>query len=260
LRKLKVILQGPASGFILLLAITAAAGSPLRLVAEGPKAAQDTPAAASGSPETGKDAQPAGKADEQAVEQTAEERQNQAFLLEGPVVKWTARTFNLSLEKTAVLFEIVNFLIIALAIGIPLLRILPGILRQRKQKLSGDLESARKVSEDANARLGAVEDKLSRLDEEIQKMRAEVESQSHGDEERIKASFEEESGRIVASAELEIALAANQARRSLRAFAADLAIDQAVRELNLTPEIDRALIAEFAGDLSRGGSGRGGQN
>jgi F-type H+-transporting ATPase subunit b len=253
LRTLKAILRvsTPVLSSVLILAFVVAGGSPLRL------AAQDAPAAAAKNPEAGHETQPSGKAEEQAVEQSAEERQNQAFRLEGPVVKWTAKTLNISIELTARLFEIVNFLIIFLAIAIPLLRILPKTLRERKQKLSGDLESARKVSDDANARLSAVEDKLAKLDEEIQKMRADVESQSHGDEEKIKASLAEESSRIVASAEQEIARAANQARRSLRSFAADLAIDQAARELNLTPEIDRALIAEFAGDVSRG---RGGQN
>ena len=48
-------------------------------------------------------------------------------------------------------------------------------------------------------------------------------------------------------------MAAAQARRGLRHFAADLAIDQAARQLVLTPETDRALIAEFVGDVTKGG-------
>jgi len=93
--------------------------------------------------------------------------------------------------------------------------------------------------------LSAVEAKLARLDQEIAKFRAEVEQRIALDERRRKAALEEEIARIVASAEQEIGVAAAQAKRSLRHFAADLAIDQAVKELELTPGTDWALIAEF---------------
>jgi F-type H+-transporting ATPase subunit b len=95
-----------------------------------------------------------------------------------------------------------------------------------------------------------VEAQLSRLDEEIAKIREQVEQESKQDEQRIKASIEEERARIVASAEQEISVAAAQARRGLRHFAADLAIEQAARQLTLTPETDRALIADFVRETS----------
>jgi F-type H+-transporting ATPase subunit b len=189
-----------------------------------------------------------------------EEQQNNAFRLEGPVVKWTAKTLHFSIETTADLYEIFNFLIIALAVGVPLLRWMPKYLRQRKQKVRTDIDEARKMTEDANARLSAVEAKLAKIDEEIQKFRAEVEAESRKDEARIKQSITEESKRIVQSAEQEIGMVAAQARRGLRNFAADLAIDQAAKKLVLTVETDRALIAEFVGDVLGNGAARGGKN
>jgi len=208
-------------------------------------------------PET---AAPASAKDAKPAHQPSDEQQIQVFRLEGPVVKWTAKTLNVSIEKAADIYEIINFLIIALAVVVPLGRFLPRYLRQRKQKLHDDLESARKMKEDADARLSAVEAKLSKIGEEIQRFRSEVEAESQGDEARIKASLAEESARIVESAEQEIGLAAAQARRGLRHFAADLAIDQAARQLNLTPEIDQELIAEFVGDAVRNGGPSGGKN
>jgi F-type H+-transporting ATPase subunit b len=182
-----------------------------------------------------------------------EEKQNRAFLFDGKVVKWTAQKLNLPVETTAVFYEILNFLIIALAIIVPLLRFLPKYLRGRKDKLAGDLARARKVTEEANARLSAVEAKLSKLDEEIQKFRTEVEAEAEHDHARITSSLAEESKRIVESAEQEIGVAAAQARRGLRSFAAGLAIDQAAKQLKLTAETDSALIAEFVGDMVRNG-------
>jgi F-type H+-transporting ATPase subunit b len=213
--------------------------------------AQEAPAAAVQGQDSSAVPEASGKS-----EVSEQEKQNEAFRLEGPVVKWTAKTFNVSIGTAANIYEILNFLIIALAVGIPLLRWLPKFLRNRKTKLRGDIESARKVTEDANARLSAVEAKLASLDDEIKKFRAEVEAESADDENRIKASLGEESARIVEAAEQEIGMAAAQARRGLRSFAADLAVEQAAKQMVLTPETDRALIAEFVGDVVRNGGGK----
>jgi F-type H+-transporting ATPase subunit b len=254
LRDLKVHLRFPSRVLLFLLLTALAAGvavAPLRIAAQEGEVNK---------PET---AAPASAASADAKHESTlseEEQQNNAFRLEGPVVKWTAKTLNLSLERTADIYEVVNFLIIVLAIGVPLFRFLPRYLRQRKQKVRDDIESARKVTEDANARLSAVEAKLSKLGDEIQKFRTEVEADSLQDEARIKASLAEESSRIVEAAEQEIGLAAAQARRGLRNFAADLAIDQAAKQLILTPENDRALIAEFVGDVVGNGAAHGGKN
>ncbi len=175
------------------------------------------------------------------------------------LVSALARTFGLDVETTARLFEYINFAIIILAILIPLFKVLPKVMRRRTQSLNHELEVARKTTADASSRLAAVEAQLSRLDGEIAKVRAQVEEESKNDEVRIKASIQEESARILASAEQEIAAAAAHAQRELRHFAADLAIDRAAQQLVLTPEADRALIAEFVQGVSNGAA-KGGQN
>lgn len=202
-------------------------------------------------------APPAGQASaEQAAQKPeaadSQEAQNNAFRLEGPLVKSTAKALHLPVTTTASIFEVINFAIIVLGIGIPLVRWLPRFLSKRAEKVRTDIESARKVTEDANSRLSAVEAKLSSIGEEIEKFRVEVERECVEDEARIQSSLKEESERIVASAEQEIAMAAAQARRGLRNFAADLAVGQAAKQMDLTPETDRALIAEFVGDVTKG--------
>ena len=191
---------------------------------------------------------------------SSEDAQTAAFRLEGPLVKSASKALHLSPETTARSFEILNFLIVALALGIPLARFIPKAFRKRAEGVRTSIETARKVTEDANARLSAIEAKLAGLDGEIAQIRAQVEQESLQDEVRIKSTIEEESARIVASAEQEINVAAAQARRGLRNFAADLAIEQATKQLVLTPETDRALIAEFLADASLTGTARGGQN
>jgi F-type H+-transporting ATPase subunit b len=229
--------------------------TPLRAVAQATNAAQAPNAApanstAASAPTSDSTAAPAPK---------SEEEQEQA-LLHAPVVQSLARMLHLNVDTTVTLLLVINFAIIFFAVAIPLARFAPKVIRKRSQTLSQDLETARAATADAQSRLSAVEAKLAGLGEEMQKFRNQVEQDSLEDEKRIKASLSEESARIVASAEQEIGVAAAQIRRGLRDFAADLAIDQASRQLNLTPETDRALIAEFVAGVTADASGKGGRN
>ena len=192
------------------------------------------------------------------AEEKAEQNEHDQYR-HSPTIQSLARLMHLNVELTARLFEIFNVSVVIFGIGIPLMRVMPKLLRRRSEKIRVDLETARKTAEDADTRLSAVEAKLATLDQEIARFRAEVEQQIAQDEQRAKTALEEESARIVESAEQEIGAAAAQAKRSLRHFAADLAIDQAVKKMVLSPETDRALIAEFVSEAGRDGSG-GGKN
>ncbi len=234
-----LLAAGPAAS----LRVTAQEASPAAKAAQAPAAqSQAKPAAAS-----------------PAEAPKSEQEENNVYL-HAPVVRTIARLLHLDVETTANILEGINFAILALAIGIPLFRILPNVLRKRSEKVRAAIESARKVTEDAGSRLSAIEARLSGLDGEIAQIRAQVEEESKQDEARIKSAIVEESARIVAAAEQEMDASAAQARRSLRHFAADLAIEQAAQQLVLTPETDRALIAEFLKDVAGNGAPKGGQN
>jgi F-type H+-transporting ATPase subunit b len=165
-------------------------------------------------------------------------------------VQWIANLLHLDVETAATIFEYINFAVILLAVGIPIAKMLPAAMRKRSAKLSADLEVAQAKTQDANDRLKAVEEKLAGLDSEIAAIRKQVEEQMREDEVRSKVLLEEETARIVAGAEQEIAMAAAQAQRGLKQFAADLAIDRAVSQLTIDAETDRALFAEFAMDMA----------
>ena len=231
--------------------------APFRLVAQEQPAAQ-TPAAHSGA-DQGLPAQPGHEKDE--------EQEEHNLFRHTPLVTSISDTIfhddknatepekvelrNKHIESTARTFEWINAAIIWLCIIIPLAKFLPKVIRKRSATLSHNLENARKTTSDANARLSAVEAQLSHLDDEIAKIRAQVEEEIKNDEVRIKAGIEEERTRILAAAEQEINAAAASARRGLRHFAADLAIEQAAKQLVLTPETDRALISQFISEARR---------
>ncbi len=183
-----------------------------------------------------------------------------AAFLHSPVVQSVARMLHLKLDTTVAILLGINFAIIFFAVAIPLKRTMPKILHKRSQTLSQDLTTARQATADAQARLSAVEAKLAGLGEEIKKLSAQVEQESVEEEKRIKAALVEESARIVTAAEQEIDVAMTQAKRGLRNFAADLAIGQAEKQIKLTPETDRALIAEFVAGVAGDAAGKGGKN
>lgn len=226
------------------------------LTGPGQILAQDaTPAAATAKTEVTAPSN-SGAADSSEKKDSAAERQEEqehGFLVNGAIVKWLSGVTGWSRDTTATAILWLNFAIIFFGVAIPIGRALPKIFRKRTQTLSHSLDEARKATADANARLSAVEAKLAGLDAEIAKFRTQVEEESKADEQRIKSSIEEEKTRIVASAEQELTVVAAQARRNLRSFAADLAIAQASEQLKLTPEADKALIAEFVAKAAEGG-------
>lgn len=225
-----------------------AAGLMLPAVRISAQAAPAQPAATEGS---------AAKPGTPPAESNSEDAQLNAFL-HSPAVQGLAKFLHLSLGTTDDIFLALNYLIIFLVILIPLGRFMPRVMRKRTQNLRHNLDSARKLTEEATARLNAVEAQLAKLGDEISRFRTEVEAELKNDEARIKGSIGEESARIVASAEQEISMAAVQARRGLRKFAAELAVEHAAKQMALSPEDDRALVAEFAANIEQrhnGGAG-----
>jgi F-type H+-transporting ATPase subunit b len=178
--------------------------------------------------------------------------------LQSPTVRKLGGLIGLNAEQAATAFTIFNFLILLTGIGYLLVKTLPKSFRNRSSAIQKKLVDARTATEEANARLSSVEARLASLDEQIAAMRSQAEADSARDEQRIKASVEDEKKRILAAAEAEIQAATAMARRDIQSYAADLAIDQAARKLVVTAETDRLLVESFAhrlaGSVAKNGS------
>jgi F-type H+-transporting ATPase subunit b len=154
-------------------------------------------------------------------------------------------------------FTIINFAILALAIIVPLKKVLPGMFRNRNTSIAKSIEDARKASAEANTRLSEIEGRLGRLDAEIASIRSIAEQQARAEEERLRASTEEEKNKIVQTAEQEIAAASASAQRELKKFVADLAVTLAEKKIRLDESTDRHLVRAFTQELGNGaGKGR----
>jgi F-type H+-transporting ATPase subunit b len=174
-------------------------------------------------------------------------------------VRWIATLTGLSLDNAYWLSVIVNFSIIAFLIVWASRKNLPPMFKNRTGDIQKAMEDARKASEDANRRLSAVEARLAKLGDEIAQMSAAGEKESAAEEERIKAAVELDARRIIESAEHEITAAAKAARRELTAYAADLAVSLARKQIHVDAGTDQNLIDSFAARLSADGARKGGQ-
>jgi len=175
-------------------------------------------------------------------------------------VQLVARVTGLSLEHSYWLCVGLNFLVIAVLIGWLLKKNLPGMFRKRTAFIQHAMAEARKASEEANRRLAGIESRLSRLDTEISEMRSAAEKEADAEEQRIKAAAEDDARKIAEAASQEIGAAARAARRELTAFAADLAVSLAKKQINVDAGTDQKLIHDFAEQLQANGNERKGGN
>jgi len=177
--------------------------------------------------------------------------------LKSPMVQKLGAMLGMKPAQAATAFTVFNFALMAIAVGYLLLKLLPKTFRSRNTAIQKQLVDARSATEEATARLNSVEERLSKLDSQIATMRTHAEEDAKRDEQRIKASVEDEKAKIIAAAEAEIQSATTLAQRQIQQYAAELAIDQAARKLIVTAETDRLLVESFAHRL---GSDNGGQN
>ncbi len=168
-------------------------------------------------------------------------------------VQFLSRITGLSLDGVYWLAVILNFAIVAGLIAWASKKNLPAVFRNRTASIQKGLEEARKASEDANRRLSDIEARLGHLDDEIHQMRVTSEKEAAAEEERIRAAAEEEARRISESASQEITAATKAARRELTAYAADLAVSLASKQIHVDIATDQALVRRFAQQITNGG-------
>jgi F-type H+-transporting ATPase subunit b len=200
--------------------------------------------------------EPAAKQESPAkeIEKEAKEGSETDAMRNSPMVRWIAKQTGLSNNAAYWLCVLLNFGIVFFSLAFLLRKRLPGLFRSRTALIQQRLEEARKTSEEARKRLNEVEGRLARLDVEITEMRREADENAQAEEKRVRAAVAEERRRIVESAEQEIAMAANTARRDLKAYAAELAVRLAEKKIKVAKDTDQSLVREFTAHLGKDGN------
>ena len=182
-------------------------------------------------------------------EAAGEGKDEMAEFKESASVRLIGRLTRLNLQQSYWLSVVLNFAVIAALIAWAGLKYLPGIFRERSIAIQKAMQEAQMASEEARRRLADIESRLMKLDGEIGMMRDAAEKEGAGEEARIQAAAEEDARKIVLSAEQEVAAAVKAARRRLTAYAADLAVGLARKQIHVDAATDQALVRNFAGKL-----------
>jgi F-type H+-transporting ATPase subunit b len=197
---------------------------------------------------------------ESNVAKANEEEQDEAAAFKhSPSVKKIGAMLGLTTDRAATVFEVANFSVLAILLGLFLFKALPRAFQARDAAIQKGLVEARTATEQASVRLSGVEARLAKLDGEIAAMRAQADKDSVADEARIRANVDDEKKKILAAAEQEITAATVHARREIQKYAAELAIEQAARKIVISAETDRLLVQNFARRLG-GDDSKEGQN
>lgn len=216
-----------------------------------PKQTQKT----SGSQSRRGDVADQGTSDELAQASREAAGEDESDFKQYPSVMLLARTLHIRPIAAFWISILFNFAVIAGGIAYMLKKHLPGAFRNRTLSIQRGMAEAQKASEEARQRLSDIENRLSRLDAEIAAMREAAEREATSEEAKIRAAAEQDTRKVIESAEQEIVAAANVARRELKAYAADIAVALAQQQLHLDANTDEALIKSFASELSQNGSG-----
>jgi F-type H+-transporting ATPase subunit b len=182
-------------------------------------------------------------------EAAGEEKDENAEFKQSASVRLIAKWTGMSLQHAYWFSVLLNFVVIAAGIIWAARKYLPGMFSARTAAIQKAMQEAQKASEEARRRLAEIESRLMRLDVEIGMMRDAAEKEAGAEEARIQAAVQEDARKMVESAQQEIAAAAKMARRELTAYAADLAVGLAQKQIHVDAATDQSLVSKFAGEL-----------
>jgi F-type H+-transporting ATPase subunit b len=184
----------------------------------------------------------------EAAGEDKEEKDKAAFK-QSASVRFIASKLGISPETASLLSFLFNFGVIVGIFVWATRKHLPGAFRARTAAIQKAMQEAQKTSEEARRRLAEVEARLMRLDGEIGMMRNAAEKEAAAEEARIHAATEEDARKMLESAQQEIAATVKAARRELMAYAGELAVGLAQKQIRVDAATDQVLLRNFAGQL-----------
>lgn len=125
----------------------------------------------------------------------------------------------------------------------------------RRDDVAGTVKKAEADRSRAEALAKEIDDRLSRIEGEIEALRVHAREQAEAEEKEIASRAVEEAERVAARSRTELDARVRSARNELTAYAADLAVELA-RDLvkkNVTPEDESRALAEGVKELAGGG-------
>jgi len=156
-------------------------------------------------------------------------------------------------EDTLILWKWGNFAILTVIAGYFINKHAPGLFHARSTEIKKGIAEAQQVKRDAEKRAADMDARMSRLGADIDAFRSEAKADMDREGERIQRETVAQVDKLHQQSALEIDTAGKTARRELREYAADLALDLAGQRIStrLAPATEADLFARFLKDLER---------
>ncbi len=151
------------------------------------------------------------------------------------------------------LATVLNWLALMALIVVFAKKQLPAALKKRKASIVQGMDEAGRIKAQAEARLKELEEKLSHVDQEIERIVAEMQRASELDRERILREAEERRSRMERDAARLIETELEGAKEQLRREVVQAALEQASQEVDrqMTGQDQQRLFEEALGSLKK---------
>ncbi len=146
-----------------------------------------------------------------------------------------------------------NFAILAIGLGYLLVKNLPPFFKSRTASIQKEIADSQKLKQESEQRATAILLRVSSLGADIEAFRVQSRAEMEREGERIREEGAAHIRKLNDQAQTEIESAGKTARRELRAYAADLALDLAGQRIRgrLDAGTEAGLVDRFVGDLQR---------
>ena len=153
-------------------------------------------------------------------------------------------------------WKFANFALLAAGLGYLMSKHLPAFFQSRTSEIQKGIAEAQQMKRDAEKRAAEMDARMAALGSEIDKFRAQSQAEMQQEGDRIRRDTAGAIEKLERQAEMEIESAGKTARRELKEYAANLALDLAEQRIrtNLDAAAETALVQNFVNDLNREGA------
>lgn len=148
-------------------------------------------------------------------------------------------------------WKVVNFVILVIGLGYLMAKSLPAFFESRTSSIQKGIAVAQGMKADAERRAAEVDARVSALGSDIEKFRVQAKAEMEQEGERIREETAIAIHRLEHQAQVEIESAGKTARRELKTYAANLALDLAEQRVRARVDagIESGLVDNFISDL-----------
>ncbi len=150
-------------------------------------------------------------------------------------------------------WKAINFAILVVILGWVVHKYGRKFFNDQTAKIQQGIVDARQTRADAEARAAEMDQRMGRLEADIADLRAGALEELAAEEKRLGEQTGHLVARVQANARQEISSATKQARKEVRTYATELALELARQKVidRMTPEVSAALIERLGADLDR---------